>query len=127
VDVASSGVMADDWLAQFTVGIDAAACQYLKVIGEEGAVHVPEPYRSTAATLEVQTPQRRQVLDYACPDPFDVEFENMTAAVLGEEPLKLGPKELVAQATVMEALRAATDAGRTLESTATSGGPSSWR
>jgi xylose dehydrogenase (NAD/NADP) len=122
VDLALSGVLAAEWLAQFTVSMDAATFQDLTVVGDDGVVHVPEPYRSSAATIEVQTSHERRVLEYACPDPFELAFENMTDAVLGSAPLVLGPDELVAQARVIEALRLSVMEGRTIELTESNGG-----
>ena len=122
VDVALSGVLAAEWLAQFTVSMDAATFQYLTIVGEDGVVRVPEPYRSTAPRIEVQTRDERRLLEYDCPDPFELEFENMIDAVLGDRPLVLGPEELVAQAQVLEALRLSVAEARTVELTKLNGG-----
>jgi predicted dehydrogenase len=113
-DLAFAGTLEFDGglLAQFQCGFTSDIRSELEVIGTEGRMVVPQPFRIEEAGIDVWT--RGGHRHVACPsaDAYVLQLENFAAAIRGDAPPLLGRAESVGQACVIEALRGSAESGR---------------
>jgi predicted dehydrogenase len=109
VDVRFAGTLrfADDVLAQFSSGLDMLEVHELEVVGETGALFLDDPWHGwTAPRIELRRADGVEELRFEPVDPYQLELENLSDAIVGEADLLLGREDAVAQATALEALYA---------------------
>src|SRR5262249_22456292 len=112
VDVRFAGTMrlADSVLAQFSSGLGVAEIYQLGPLGES---RPPFPRRPcdgwTAPRIELRTEDGSEELRFEPVDPYQLELENLSDAIVGEADLLLGREDAVAQATSLEALFASAE------------------
>ena len=107
VDVRFAGTMlfADGVLAQFSSGLDMLEVHELEVIGDAGALFLDDPWHGwTAPRIEFRREEGSEELRFEPVDPYQLELENLSDAIIGEADLLLGREDTVAQATALEAL-----------------------
>jgi D-xylose 1-dehydrogenase (NADP+, D-xylono-1,5-lactone-forming) len=102
-----SGLMrfADDVMATFTCGFDSATHETLEVIGRDGRILLPDPWHSTTGVLYLD--DERIMVEPT--NPYQLELEDMGAAIRGERPPLLGRADALGQARTIEALYRAAD------------------
>ena len=99
-------------LAHFDCGFDFAFRHELEAVGAQGTASLRDPWHGSAPGIELRTDAGKEHIEIEFVDPYRLEVENFSAAVTGGEPLLIGPEEIVAQASAIEALYAAADSGR---------------
>ena len=97
-----SGLMrlADDVMASFTCGFDSATHETLEVIGRDGRILLPDPWHSTTGRILLDDEEIR----VEPTNPYQLELEDMGAAIRGERPALLGRADALGQARTIEAL-----------------------
>ncbi len=102
-----SGLMrfADDVMATFTCGFDSTTHETLEVIGRDGRLLLPDPWHSTTGVLYLD--DERIMVEPT--NPYQLELEDMGAAIRGERPPLLGRADALGQARTIEALYRAAD------------------
>ena len=106
VDLAFAGILdfGSGPLATFECGFDVEGRAGLEVLGTEGALLVPEPFRIMSPGVTLTAPGGSRHLECEAADPYLRQLENMCAAIEGEAEPLLGRADAVAQARVLEAL-----------------------
>jgi xylose dehydrogenase (NAD/NADP) len=113
VDVRFLGtlVFPEDTLAQFDCGFDLPFRTGVEVVGSTGVVRVADPFLCTEPAVEIVREdgvERRAVPD---DDKYQLEFENMSAAVRGEAEPLLGRADALGQARAIDALYRSAELG----------------
>jgi D-xylose 1-dehydrogenase (NADP+, D-xylono-1,5-lactone-forming) len=93
-------------LATFHSGFSSEHEQ-LEVIGREGTVVLPDPWHSLAGLLVVNGEEQR----VPATNPYQLELEDMGAAIRGERAPLLGRSDARGQARTIEALYRSADSG----------------
>jgi xylose dehydrogenase (NAD/NADP) len=116
VDVALTATMRfpGDVLAHFDAGLALASRDELEVVGEEGTLFVDDPWHCRRPLIEIRRDDDVERIEIEPADPYQLEAENMSAAVRGEAPALLGRDDALGQARAIEALYQAADSGRTV-------------
>jgi predicted dehydrogenase len=112
VDVRFAGTMrlAGDVLAQLSSGLDIPEIHELEVVGETGSLVLDDPWHGwTAPRIELRRDDGTEQLRFEPVDPYQLELENLSDAILGEAEPLLGREDAVAQATALEALHASAE------------------
>ena len=94
-------------LGHFDAGMSFAERDELEVVGEHGSLFLDDPWHCTAPAIELRRAGASERIEVPQVNPYRREAENMSAAIRGEEPLRLGREDEVAQARAIEALYAA--------------------
>ncbi len=104
-----SGLMrfAGDVMATFTCGFDSATHETLEIIGQDGRILLPDPWHSTTGVLYLD--DERIVVEPT--NPYQLELEDVGAAIRGERPPLLGRPDALGQARTIDALYRAADTG----------------
>jgi len=115
VDVVFAGTMqfADDVLAHFDCGLALASRDELEVVGGDGSLFLDDPWHCREPVIELRRdgePVDR--MEIARSNPYQLEAENMSAAVRGDAEPLLGRDDALGQARTIEALYEAADGGR---------------
>jgi D-xylose 1-dehydrogenase (NADP+, D-xylono-1,5-lactone-forming) len=107
VDVRFAGTMLfpGDVVSQFTSGLDVPEIHELEVVGDAGSLFLDDPWHGwTAPRIVLRSDRGSEEIRLEPADPYLLELENLSAAILGEgEPL-LGRTDAVAQARSLDAL-----------------------
>ncbi|MEZ4595337.1 MAG: Gfo/Idh/MocA family oxidoreductase [Chloroflexota bacterium] len=108
VEIRFAGLMRhpDGVLATFNSGFDGAT-ESLEVIGRDGRLFLPDPWHSTRGELYLDD-ERIQVEPT---NPYQLELEDVNAAIRGERAPLLGRADALGQARAIEALYRAAAAG----------------
>jgi xylose dehydrogenase (NAD/NADP) len=118
VDVRFAGLLrfAGDVVAHFDCGIDVPSRWHLEAAGSEGAVRVPDPFIVSSWGLELHRPgSEPERIDVEKRNKYQLELENLSAAIRGEgEPL-LGREDALGQARAIEALYRAAETGTVIQ------------
>jgi predicted dehydrogenase len=118
VDVAFAGVatFADGVLGHFDSGFAFSPPDELAVFGEEGSLHVADPWHvRSPGILRRSADGSHETIATAVANSYRLELEDLAAAIrTGGEPL-LGRADALGQARTIEALYASADAGMTVE------------
>ncbi len=101
-------------LAHFDAGLALAARDELEVVGEEGSLFLDDPWHCRDPVIEVRRADGIERIAVEQADSYQLEAENMSAAIRGEAPALLGRDDAVGQARTIEALYASADGGRTV-------------
>jgi D-xylose 1-dehydrogenase (NADP+, D-xylono-1,5-lactone-forming) len=106
VDVAFAGAMQfdGDVLAHFDAGIAMANRDELEIVGDEASLFLDDPWHCREPVIELRSGDGVQRIVLEPVDSYQLEAENLSAAIRREgEPL-LGREDAVGQARVIEAL-----------------------
>jgi xylose dehydrogenase (NAD/NADP) len=109
VDIVMGGSMrhAAGVISQFDCGLALAPRDELEVVGDRGSLWLDDPWHGREPVIELRTGAGTERVEVEHADPYHLEVENFSLAVLGElEPL-LGRADAVGQAQAIEALYAA--------------------
>lgn len=107
--------MPDDVLAQFDIGLDLTRRDELELIGTDGKVTVADPWLCRPGYLDLTRDGETERLpadpdgtfDLSCDDydAYRIEFDAVSAVIMGEREPLFGRADAVAQAAALEALR----------------------
>lgn len=108
VEVRFAGLMrfAGDVLATFNSGFDGAT-ESLEVIGRDGRLFLPDPWHSTRGVLYLDD----EPVQVPPTNPYQLELEDVNAAIRGERAPLLGRADSLGQARTIEALYRAAATG----------------
>ncbi len=118
VDVRFAGTMrfAGGVLGQFTSGLDVPEIHELELVGETGTLFLDDPWHGwTAPRIELQREDGSEEIRLDPVDPYQLELENLSEAILGRAEPLLGREDAVAQARALEALFAAAERGKPVQ------------
>ncbi len=108
VDVSFAAVLrlSDDVVAHFDCGFAVPYRGELEVVGDEASLFMDDPWHIHAPGIEVRRDPGSEVERIAVDsaDSYQLELENVSAAIRGDAPLRLGRADAVGQARVIEAL-----------------------
>jgi predicted dehydrogenase len=115
VDVVFTGTMsfADEVVAHFDAGLVLAPRDELEVVGDSGSLFLDDPWHCRTPVIEVRTEGGVDRIRLPRSDSYQLEAENLSAAIRGEAEPLLGRADAVGQAATIEALYAAAEAGAT--------------
>jgi predicted dehydrogenase len=114
VDVRFAGTMLlpGDVLAELSAGFDTPEIHQLEVIGDSGSLFLEDPWHGwTAPWIKLRTEAGFEEIRLEPADPYQLELENLSDAILGEAEPLLGRRDAVAQARALEALYASAERG----------------
>jgi D-xylose 1-dehydrogenase (NADP+, D-xylono-1,5-lactone-forming) len=114
VDIAFAATMrfAGDVIAHFDAGLALAERDELEVVGDEGSVFLDDPWHCRVPVIELRRGGGTERIEVKRADPYQLEAENMSAAVRGEAGPLLGREDAIGQARAIEALYEAAETGR---------------
>ncbi len=99
-------------LCQFDSGLDLPDRDELEAIGDRGSLFLSDPWHGwVAPRIEVRTDSGTKEIRLEPTDPYQLELENLSDAILGEAEPLIGRAETIAQARVLEALHASAQQG----------------
>jgi xylose dehydrogenase (NAD/NADP) len=113
VDLRTSGVVecVDGVVAHFDCFMDAPRREWLEIVGDAGTIRVPTPFLCGQPGIEVSTGDGTRTVDVPPADSYQLELEDISAAIVtGTRPL-LGASDAVAQAAAVELVRQAIHEG----------------
>ncbi len=119
VDVAFAAAMRfpGDVLAHFDAGLALASRDELEVVGEDGSLFLDDPWHCRAPLIELRRDGDTRQIEIERADSYQLEAENMSAAIRGDAPLLLGREDALGQARAIEALYQAADSGTSVRLT----------
>jgi predicted dehydrogenase len=117
VDVAFVGSLrfADDVLAHFDAGFVLSDRHDLEVVGDEGSLFTADPWHCRRPGIELRRDGSTELIELAAVDSYQLEADNLAAAIRGQGPPLLGRDDAAGQARAIEALYAAAEGGRLVE------------
>jgi predicted dehydrogenase len=99
-------------VAQLSSGLDVPEIHELEVVGSAGSLFLSDPWHGwLAPRIEVRTEEGSEEIRLEPTDPYLLELENLSDAILGETEPLLGRADAVGQAKALEALFASADGG----------------
>jgi D-xylose 1-dehydrogenase (NADP+, D-xylono-1,5-lactone-forming) len=109
VDVAFAGSMrfASGMLGHFDAGIAVADRDELEVVGDEASLFLDDPWHCREPVIELRRGGTVERITLEPADSYQLEAENLSAAIRGRATPRLGRADAVGQARVIEALYAA--------------------
>jgi predicted dehydrogenase len=93
-----------DVLALFDCGTALVERDELEAVGSEGSLFLDDPFHCDDPVIELRRDGTVERIEVAREDPYRLELENMSDAILGHGELLLGREDGVAQARALEAL-----------------------
>lgn len=96
-----------DVMATFTCGFDSTTHESLEVIGRDGRILLLDPWHSTTGVLYLDD----ELIQVEPTNPYQLELEDMGAAIRGERPALLGRADALGQARTIDALYRSAEAG----------------
>ncbi len=108
VEIRFAGVMRhpDDVLATFSSGFDGAT-ESIEIIGRDHRLFLPDPWHSVRGVLYLDD----ELIQVEPINPYQLELEDVNAAIRGERQPLLGRADALGQARTIEALYRAADTG----------------
>jgi len=99
-------------VAQLSSGLDVPEIHELEVVGSAGSLFLSDPWHGwLAPRIEVRTEEGSEEIRLEPTDPYLLELENLSDAIVGETEPLLGRADAVGQAKALEALFASADGG----------------
>jgi xylose dehydrogenase (NAD/NADP) len=116
VDVALAGVLgfADGLLAHFDCGLVLSSRDELVVLGEQGSLHLADPWHCRTPGIELRRSGRSELIETPAANSYALELENLAAAIRGTAAPLLGREDAIGQARAIEALYASAQEHRTV-------------
>jgi predicted dehydrogenase len=116
VDVAFAGVLgfADEVLAHFDCGLVLSSRDELVVLGEQGSLHLADPWHCRTPGIELRRSGGSQLIEAPTANSYALELENLSAAIRGTAAPLLGPEDAIGQARAIEALYSSAREHRTV-------------
>jgi predicted dehydrogenase len=97
-------------IATFDCGTALPERDELEAIGSEGSLFLDDPWHCNNTVIEVRRPDGVERIEVEHADSYQLEIENVSAAIRGEGELLLGREDALGQALTLEALhKSATD------------------
>jgi D-xylose 1-dehydrogenase (NADP+, D-xylono-1,5-lactone-forming) len=110
VDVRLVGTLAfGDVLAHFDCGMDLPYRSELEVLGSDGVLRVPDPFRVAAPGLELMAGEHVEWIDVEQVDRAQLQLENFGDVIRGGAEPVLGREDVVGQARALEMLYRASE------------------
>jgi D-xylose 1-dehydrogenase (NADP+, D-xylono-1,5-lactone-forming) len=111
VDVTFAGVMrfAGDALAHFDAGVVLTDRSQLEIVGDRGSLQVSDPWHCREPRILLERDDDTREIEIERADSYQLEIENLSAAIAGSGRPLLGRDDAVGQARAIEALFAAAD------------------
>ncbi|MGP0034872.1 MAG: Gfo/Idh/MocA family protein [Solirubrobacteraceae bacterium] len=112
VDVAFAATMrhADDVLSHFDAGLALASRDLLEVVGDQGTLRLEDPWHCRRPGIElIRGDGSREPIEIDHANSYQLEAENLSAAIRGEAEPLLGRADALGQARTIEALYQAAD------------------
>jgi predicted dehydrogenase len=112
VDVALTGLLRfdDDVLATFDCGFAGPHRSALEAIGDDGSLHLLDPWHAYEPVIELRRDDGTEVLRSERANHYALQIADLEAAARGERAPLLGPEDALGQARAIEALYAAAEA-----------------
>jgi D-xylose 1-dehydrogenase (NADP+, D-xylono-1,5-lactone-forming) len=109
VDVAFAGSMrfGSGMLAHFDAGIALADRDELEITGDEASLFLDDPWHCREPVIELRRDGAVQRIELEAADSYQLEAENLSAAIRGRAEPRLGRADALGQARVIESLYAA--------------------
>jgi D-xylose 1-dehydrogenase (NADP+, D-xylono-1,5-lactone-forming) len=109
VDVAFAGSMrfGSGMLAHFDAGIALADRDELEIIGDQASLFLDDPWHCREPVIELRRDGAVQRIELEAADSYQLEAENLSAAIRGRAEPRLGRADALGQARVIESLYAA--------------------
>jgi D-xylose 1-dehydrogenase (NADP+, D-xylono-1,5-lactone-forming) len=111
VDVAFAGTLRfpSDVLAHFDAGFTFTPRHDLEVVGDEASLLVADPWHCRRPGIELRRPGATERIEVPEADAYQLEAENLAAAIRGQATPLLGRDDAIGQARSIAALYAAAD------------------
>jgi len=93
-------------LATFDCGFDLPGRDSLEVIGDAGTLFLDDPWHGKEPVIEVRRDGGTERIEVERANPYRLELEDVSAAIVEGRPPLLGREDAVGQARVLEALLA---------------------
>jgi xylose dehydrogenase (NAD/NADP) len=108
VDSRFLGILASEGgiTGQFDCGMNLPRRDALEIVGEEGAIFVPDPWHCRGAPFELHQSRRSMSVTIDRQDAYRVEFEAISRAIRDGSALEFGRDDAVSQALAIAALHA---------------------
>jgi predicted dehydrogenase len=112
VDVALTGLLRfdDDVLATFDCGFAGPHRSALEAIGDDGSLHLLDPWHAYEPVIELRRDDGTEVLRPERANHYALQVADLEAAARGERAPLLGREDALGQARAIEALYAAAEA-----------------
>lgn len=96
----------DDVVAHFDCGFVVPYRDELEIVGDDASLFVDDPWHIHSPGIEVRRESDSEIERIAVDsaDSYQLELENVSAAIRGDAPLQLGRDDALGQARVIEAL-----------------------
>lgn len=98
-------------ISQFEAGIVLPPSSGVRVIGDEGEVWCPEPWRGQPSHLDLTSDGRSSTIPLAVSNPYVLQLDHVSQAILGEVDPLLGSNDAVPQAAALSAVRRSSASG----------------
>ena len=117
VDVAFAGTLRfrSDVLAHFDAGFTSTPRHDLEVVGDEASLFVADPWHCRRPGIELRRPGATERIEVPEADAYQLEAENLAAAIRGQAAPLLGRDDAIGQARTIAALSAAADGHTRIE------------
>ncbi len=101
----------DEVLASFHCGTALPNQDELEVIGSDGSLFLDDPWHCNVPTIELRRDGGVERIDLEREDSYQLELENVSAAIRGESELLLSRADALGQARTLEALHKSATGG----------------
>jgi predicted dehydrogenase len=98
-------------LVEIDAGMHLPRRDGLEAVGTEGSLVIPDPWLAQRLVLHLRRGESREEIALPPADPYRLELDNMSAAIVGEAEPLLGRDDAVGQARALEALYRSADEG----------------
>jgi xylose dehydrogenase (NAD/NADP) len=96
-------------VGQFDCAMDLPRRDGVEIVGEEGVITVPDPWRCEAAAFTIRTRQRVDTVTTPRVDAYRHEFEVVSRAIRAGPAIPFGRDDAIAQAATIAALHRAAE------------------
>ena len=106
IDVRFAGTMQfpSGVVSHFDAGLDVPVREELEVVGELGSLLLTDPWHAVKPRIELRSDRGVEMIEPEALDPYGLEVENLSGAILGQAEPLLGREDALAQARVLDAL-----------------------
>jgi xylose dehydrogenase (NAD/NADP) len=113
VDMRFAGMLAlpGSVLAHFDCGLDVPAFSVVEAVGSAGTLRIPRPFLISDAVIEHVHDGEVERIDVPAADSYQLELDNMSAAIRGRAEPLLGRADAIGQARALEALYRSAELG----------------